>query len=172
MRGVALWALGAALAFLATAGAFLLLANLVGLPAASGPIPKVDTSQAQYSGPTLLLDLPEDRLEGFEREPGQSLALDVENGGDEELPSVDLTLDVTSGDTAWPHKRSYRKTVEQLAPGDSTTVEFEIDLSPPRPIEDREATPAGADSQAREILEVRATTPEGASAVKTAVLAP
>ena len=160
MRGVTLWALGATLAFLATAGAFLLLANLVGLSAASDPIPKVDTSQAQYSRPTLLLDLPEDRLEGFEREPGQNLALDVENGGDEKLPSVDLTLDVTSGDTTWPHKRSYRKTVEQLAPGDSTTVEFEIDLSPLSTVE------------AREILEVRATTPEGASAVKTAVLAP
>ncbi len=171
MKGVALWALGATVAFLATAGAFLLLANLGGVPPANDPIPQVDPSQVQYSGPTLLLDLPEDRLEGLERRPGQRLALDVENGGDEELPSVDLTLDVTSGDTARPRKRSYRKTVEQLAPGESTAVDFEIDLSPPMPAEGREANPAGADPQARKILEVRATT-EGASAVKTAVLAP
>ena len=45
-------------------------------------------------------------------------------------------------------------------------VEFEIDLSPTIPPENREAN-----LQAREILEVRATTSEGASAVKTAVLA-
>lgn len=172
MRGVALWALGTTVAFLATAGAFLLLANLGGVPARSDPIPQVDPSQSQYSGPTLLLDLPEDRLEGLERRPGQRLALDVENGGDEELPSVDLTLDVTSEDTARPRTRSYREAVEHLAPDESTTVEFEIDLSPPMPAEGREANPAGTDPQAREILEIRATTPEGASAVKTAVLAP
>ncbi len=172
MRGVALWTLGAAVAFLATAGAFLLLANLGGgLTVSDGPIPQADPSKAQDSKPTLVLELPEDRLEGLERKPGQRLALDVENGGDEEFPSVDLTLDVTSGDTAQPRKRSYRETVEQLAPNEPATVEFEIDLSPPLPAASREA-PAGADSQSREILEVRATAPEGASAVKTAVLAP
>lgn len=173
MKGVALWTLGAIAAFLATAGAFLLLANLLGDPAASDPIPRADPSQAQDSGPALLLDLPEDRLEGLEKRPGQRLALDVENGGDEELPSVDLTLDVTSGNTARPRKRSYQETVGRLAPGESTTVEFEIDLSPQMPAEGRETNPAGADPPPRrEILEVRATTPEGASAIKTAVLAP
>ncbi|MBA3952177.1 MAG: hypothetical protein H0X57_09915 [Rubrobacter sp.] len=172
MKGVALWALGAIAAFLATAGAFLLLANLLGNPAASDPIPQADPPQAQGSGPTLLLDFPEDRLEGLEKRPGQRLALDVENGGNEELPSVDLTLDATSGNTARPRKRSYRETVGRLAPGESTTVEFEIDLSPQMSAEGREANPAGADPQPREVLEARATTPEGASAVKTAVLAP
>ena len=174
MRGVALWVLGAAVAFLVTAGAFLLLANLGGTPAASGPIPRADPSEAQDSKPILVLDLPEDRLEGLERRPGQVLALDVENGGDEEIPSVDLTLDVTSGNTAQPRKRSYRETVERLTPDELATVEFEIDLSPTMPAGGREgpAPPASADPQAREILEVRATTPRGASAVKTAVLAP
>lgn len=172
MKGIALWALGATAAFLAAAGAFLLLANLLGNPAASDPIPRADSSQAQGSGPALLLDLPEERLEGLEKRPGQRLVLDVENGGDEELPRVDLTLDVTSGNTARPRKRSYQDTVERLAPGESTTVEFEIDLSPQMSAEGREPSPAGAASQPREILEARATTSEGVSAVKTAVLAP
>jgi hypothetical protein len=172
LKGVALWASGAVVAFLTTAGAFLLLANLGGNPAASDPIPRADPSKAQGSGPTLLLDLPEERLEGLEKRPGQRLTLDVENGGDEELPSVDLTLEATSGNTAWPRKRSYRETVGRLAPGESTTVEFEIDLSPQMPAEGHEANPASADPQPREVLEARATTPEGASAVKTAVLAP
>ena len=167
-----LWCLGAIAAFLATAGAFLLLANLLGNPAASDPIPRADPSQSQGSGSTLLLDLPKDRLEELEKRPGQSLALDVENGGDQELPSVDLTLDATSSNTARPRKRSYRLPVGPLAPGESTTVEFKIDLSPQLPAEGREAKPAGADPQPREVLEIRATTPEGASALKTAILVP
>jgi hypothetical protein len=119
-----------------------------------------------------LLDLPEDRLERLEKRPGQRLALDVKNGGDEELPLVDLTLDATSGNTAQPRKRSYRETVGRLAPGESTTVEFEIDLSHQMSAKGREATPAGADPQPREVLEAKATTPEGTLAVKTAVLVP
>ena len=172
MKSVALWSLGAIVAFLATAGAFLLLANLLGNPATSDPIPRADPSRTQGSEPTLLLDLPEDRLERLEKKPGQRLALDVENGGDEELPRVDLTLDATSGNTARPRKRSYWERVGTLASGESTTVEFEIDLSPQVPAEGREANPAGTDPQPREVLEARATTPEGASAVKTAVLVP
>ncbi len=119
-----------------------------------------------------MLDLSEDQLESLEKRPSQRLVLDVENGSDEELPRVDVTLDATSGNTAWPRKRSYWEAIGTLAPGESTTVEFEIDLSPQIPAEGREANPAGADPQPREVLEARATTPEGASAVKTAVLVP
>jgi len=172
LKGVALWSLGAIVAFLATAAAFLLLANLLGNPAASDPIPRAAPSQTQGSGSALLLDLSEDRLQSLEKRPGQRLVLDVENGSDEELPRVDVTLDATSGNTARPRKRSYRETVETLAPGESTTVEFEIDLSPQIPAEGREAHPTGADPQSREVLEARVTTPEGVSAVKTAVLVP
>jgi hypothetical protein len=171
VKGVALWALGAVAAFLATAGAFLLLANLGGGAAASDPIPRAEPSEAQDPGPTLVLELFEDQLEELEREPGQKLTVGVENVGDEEFSSVDLTLDVTSGNTVQPHTRSYQKTIEQIAPNESTTAEFEIDLSPPIPPEDGEGS-TGPDSQTREILEAKATTPEGASAIKTAVLAP
>jgi hypothetical protein len=171
VRGVALWALGAVAAFVATAGAFLLLANLGGGAAASDPIPRAEPSEAQNPGPTLALELFEDQLEELEREPGQKLTVGVENMGDEEFSSVDLTLDVTSENTVQPRTRSYQKTIGQMAPNESTTVEFEIDLSPPIPPEGGEGS-TSPDSQTREILEARATTPEGASAIKTAVLAP
>jgi hypothetical protein len=169
VRGVILWTLGALLAFLATAGAFLLLANSGGGAVASDPIPQAKPSGSSDPVPTLVLGLPEGQLETLQRSPGQKLALEVENGGDEEIPSVDLSLDVVSENTAQPHKRSYEQAVERLAPGDTTSVEFEIDLSPPA--EELKSNPGSA-SQNREILEARASTPEGASAVKTAILAP
>lgn len=165
MRGAALWLLGASAAFLVTASAFLLLANLGSAPETGDPIPQAEPPESPK--PTLVLNLPEYRLEGLQGGPDQLLILDVQNGGDEELPSVDIALDVVSENTAWPHTRSYRETVGTLAPGETATVEFEIDLSPPIPVETR----PGAGLQARQILEVRATTPNGASAVKTAVLA-
>jgi len=172
VRGVALWAVGAAVAFLATAGAFLLLANLGGGAEASDPIPRAEPSEAQDPGPTLVLKFFEDQLEELERKPGQRLTLSVDNVGEEEFSSVDLTLDVTSENTLQPRTRSYQETIEQLPPNQSTSVEFEIDLSPPLLSEDGEESSGGPDSQTREILEARATTPEGTSAVKTAVLAP
>ncbi len=147
--------MGAAVAFLATAGAFLLFASLD--LATSDPIPRAEP--ARDPGSVLALELPENRLEGLEREPGQKLALDVENRGDEELASVDLALGVASEDTARPDTRYYQRTVEGLAQGETITVEFEIDLS----------SPSASD---RGILEFRATTPDGDSAVKTVVLAP
>jgi hypothetical protein len=168
VKGVALWTLGTVVAFLTTAVAFLLLANLGG-PAASDLIPQAKPSNTQGSESPLVLELSEDRLEGLERRSGQRLVLGVENEGDEELSSVDLALDITSENTAQPRTRSYRETLEQLAPNESTNIEFEIDLSPPLPLE---ANYASTDPQAREILEIRATTSEGASAVKTAVLVP
>lgn len=167
MRSVALWTLGGLFAFLATAGAFLFLANLGDGAAASDPIPRAEPSETAEPGPALVLGLPEERLEPLQRRPGQRLALDVGNEGDEEMPGVELALDVVSENTARPRQRSYEQTVEQLAPGETAIVEFEIDLSPPPP--DGMPEPA---QQPREILEVRASTPEGASAVKTAVLAP
>ncbi len=175
MRDVVLWALGGLLAFLATAGAFLLLANFGDGATESDPIPRAKPSTAPDLEPSpvsLVLTLSEDRLEGLQRRPGQRLALNVENGSDEELSSVELTLDVVSENTARPNKRSYQQTLGPLAPGEATEAEFEIDLSLPMPAGTSEKANPGSEGQTREILEIRATTPEGASAVKTAVLAP
>ena len=167
MKSVALWTLGGLLAFLATAGAFLFLANLGGGATASDPIPRAEPSETPQPGPALVLGLPEERLEALQRRPGQRLALDVGNEGDESIPSVELALDVVSENTARPRHRSYEQAVEQLAPGETAVVEFEIDLSPSPPDGMPEPT-----QQPREILEVRASTSKGASSVKTAVLAP
>ena len=167
MRGVALWVLGASAAFLLTAGAFLLLANLGSDPTTSDPIPRAEPSSTRSSTPALALRLPEEQLGGLQRGPGQKLILDVENGGEEEFRSVNLALVVASENTARPRARYYWATSENLAPGATTSVEFYIDLSTPA------GGPPNTDPQeSREILEIRATTPEGTSAVKTAVLAP
>jgi hypothetical protein len=171
VRGIALWALGVVVAFLATAGAFLLLANLSGGAAASDPIPRAKPSESKDPEPTLALELSEDQLEELERRPGQRLALGVENVGDEKLSGVEITLDVTSENTVRPRTRTYQETIGQIAPNESRTIEFEIDLSPPLLPEGSGEGP-DPDSQAREILEIKATTPEDVSAVKTAVLAP
>jgi hypothetical protein len=167
VRGVALWGLLTSIAFLATAAAFLLLASLGGDPE-SAPIPRADPSETQER-PIFSLKIPEDRLEELERAPGQRLTLDLENGGEEELVDINLALDIVSENTARPHARSYRETMEHLAPGETASVEFEIDLSPP--------TPAGepnprAEPQYREILEARARASGDVSEVKTVVLAP
>jgi hypothetical protein len=167
VRGVALWVLLTSIAFLATAAAFLLLASLGGYPE-SAPIPRADPSESQER-PALSLRIPEDRLEELEREPGQRLTLDLENGGEEELVDVNLTLEVVSENTARPHARSYWERLERLAPDETASVEFEVDLSPPVPA--GEPNP-GTEPQYREILEARASASGGASDVKTAVLAP
>ena len=169
MRGVALWTLLTSLAFLVTAAAFLLLASLGG-DSESAPIPRADPSETRER-PTLSLKMPENQLERLKREAGQRLTLDLENGGEEDLADVTLSLDVVSENTARPHARSYRETLEQLAPGETASVEFEIDLSPPGPADAREFTP-GAEPQYREIIEARASASGDASDVKTAVLAP
>jgi hypothetical protein len=167
VRGVAIWALLTSMAFLATAAAFLLLASLGGDPE-SALIPRADPSEIQ-EGPTLSLNIPEDRLEELEREPGQQLTLDLENSGEEEIVNINLALDVVSENTARPHARSYRETLEQLAPGETASVDLELDLSPPTPADDPNPR---AEPQYREILEARASASGGVSDVKTAVLAP
>jgi hypothetical protein len=172
VRGAALWLLGASIAFLTTAGAFLLLANFGSASATSDPIPPADPSDAGLPDSSLVLNIPEDRLEGLERESGQKLALNVENVGDEELSSVDLALGVASENTAQPQARYYQEKVEELPPGEEKSVEFELDLSPPVQTESREAASSIDSQERREILEIKATTPEGDSAFKTAVLAP
>lgn len=176
MRDVILWTLGGLLAFLATAGAFLLLASFGDDAMGSDPIPRakpsLTTPDLEPPPVPLALTLSEDQLESLQRKPGQRLALNVENGSDEELPSVEITLDIVSENTVRPNRRSYQQTLGALAPGETTEAEFEIDLSLPMPAGMREKASPGSEGQTREILEILAITPEGDSAVKTAVLAP
>ena len=160
-RGVLLWFLATSAAFLVTAGAFLLLANLGTRPGSgSDPIPRAP----EAAGPALALRFAEDRLGELERRPDQALTLYVENRGDRELADVGVTLDVASEAALEASARRYEESVEGLAPGERRAVEMQVDLSPP--VE----TPEAQDW--REILEARATTPGGVSAVETAVLAP
>ena len=170
MRGVFLWALGGAAAFVATAAAFLLLASLRSPSETSSPIPPAErASPGSSSSPTLVLDLPQEQLVGLERAPGQRLALDVVNGGDEDLADVELELEVVPADTTHPRQRNYRRVLETLAPEETATVEFEINLSLSLPTETR---PPDADPLTRQILQLRADAPGVVPAVKTAVLAP
>lgn len=159
--GVLLWLLATGGAFLATAGAFLLLANFgTGPGSASDPIPRVP----EAAGPALALRFDKDRLGELERRPDQALTFYVENRGDGELREVGLMLDVASEAALDADPRRYEESVEGLAPGERRAVAMRVDLSPPA------GTPEARDQ--REILEARATTPGGVSAVETAVLAP
>jgi hypothetical protein len=164
VREAALWVSGAALAFFVTAGAFLLLANLGTGPSEESLPPD---PQPAESRPSLELNLDEDQLVSLSALPDQRFEVGVENAGDENLSDVSLTLEVSSENTALSDARYYRETVDSLAAGSSVTVRFYPDLS------DSESTiPAAVPEPPRKILEVRATTPTGVSAVKTAILPP
>ena len=162
MREAALWVSGAALAFLLTAGAFLLLANL-----GTGPSEKSlpPNPQPERSGPALELNLDEGELASLHALPDQRFDVGVENAGDEDLSDVNLTLEVTSENTALSDARYYRRTVDRLEAGRSVTLSFDLDLSA------QQGTRVAAIPETpRRILEVRATTPTGVSAIKTAIL--
>ena len=164
MRGVALWASGAALAFFVTAGAFLLLANLATGSSEENLSPDAGPGK---SGPALDLDLNRGQLASLEAGPDQKLRLAVQNEGDRGFSDVNLTLEVSSGNTALPETRYYRHTVQTLEIGETRNVEFVLDLS------EAESTNTPApevQSEPQRILEIRATTPEGVSEVRTAIV--
>lgn len=163
MREALFWVSGAALAFFVTAGAFLLLANL-----GTGSSEKslaLDPRPAR-SGPALELELDEGELASLRALPDQRLEVGVKNPGNKDLESVHLTLEVSSENTALSDARYYRETVGTLAAGGAVVVTFELDLSAP----EGTSLAVPAPEPPRTILEVRATTPTGVSAVKTAVL--
>ena len=167
MRGILLWISGAALAFFVTAAAFLLLANLASAPSDKSLTPDPPSGGSR---PTLELSLDEGRLASLRPLPGQSLDLVVKNEGSKQLAHVNVTLGVSSENTSLPDSRYYRRTVEKLSPGEAATVYFEFDLS----ALDQHAVrpPAAVPEPSRKILEIKATTPEGVSAVRTAILPP
>ena len=163
MRGAALWGAGAALAFFLTAGAFLFLANLATGPAAED-LPAAPARGE--TGPALDLDLNRDRLASLEPAPDQELLLTVENAGGKDFSNVNLTLEASSEDTANPRSRYYRRTLRDLEAGERVEVGFLLDLSKPP---EGSAAPTASEERS-EILEIRATTPEGVSEVRTAIL--
>lgn len=162
MREAALWISGAALAFLLTAGAFLLLANLGTAPSEKslGPGPRSGGSE----GPNLELGLDEGQLAALEALPNQNLDLLVKNGGQRALSDVNLTIEVSSENTALTDASYYRRTLEELDAGKAVKVAFVLDLSPPA------RTVPGQPETPRTLLEIRATTPDGVSAVRTVIL--
>lgn len=165
MRDVLFWLSGAALAFFITAGAFLLLANLATVPSEKSLAPDPASGG---SGAAVELELDAERLAALRPLPDQSLDLRVKNEGATRLLDVNVVLTVSSENTALPNTRFYRRTVEKVAAGGATGVHFEFDLS------DAEQPAAGrpASEPARKILEIRATTPEGVSTVRTVILPP
>jgi hypothetical protein len=164
VREAALWASGAALAFFVTAGAFLLLANLGTGPSEESLPP--DPRPAQ-SGPALQLNLDEGELASLRARPDQRFDVGVENSGDEGLTDVHLILEVSSENTALSDAHYYRETVDTLEAGKSTPVTFYLDLSAQ---EDTSLTVPAVPEEPRTIVEVRATTPTGVSAIKTVIL--
>jgi len=167
MRDVVFWLSGAALAFLVTAGAFLLLANVATAPSEKSLNP--DRAPGE-SGHTLDLQLDRERLASLEPLSDQSLDLAVENEGGEQLSHVNVTLSVSSENTTLSDSRYYRQTVETLPAGGTANVRFEFDLgAPEQPVA---RPPAATLEPSREILELKATTPDGSSTIRTVILPP
>jgi hypothetical protein len=167
MRDIIFWLSGAALAFLVTAGAFLLLANLATAPSEK----RLNPDQARGgSGQSVDLILDREQLASLRDRPNQSLALVVENEGGEQLSDVNVTLSVFSENTALSDPRYYRQTVEKVPTGEAASVPFEFDLLVRE--EPGANLPTGNPEPSREILEIRATTPEGNSTVRTVILPP
>jgi hypothetical protein len=167
MRDIIFWLSGAALAFLVTAGAFLLLANLATAPSEK----RLNPDQARGgSGQSVDLILDREQLASLRNRPNQSLALVVENEGGEQLSDVNVTLSVFSENTALSDPRYYRQTVEKVPTGEAASVPFEFDLLVRE--EPGANLPTANPEPSREILEIRATTPEGNSTVRTVILPP
>jgi len=167
MRDIIFWLSGAALAFLVTAGAFLLLANLASVPSQKHLNP--DQARAG-SGQSVDLILDREQLASLRYQPDQSLALVVENEGGEQLSDVNVTLKVFSENTALSDSHYYRQTVQKIPAGEAASVRFEFDLLVR---EEPVARPPTANPEpSRKILEIRATTPGGTSTVRTVILPP
>jgi hypothetical protein len=165
LRDVVFWLSGAALAFVVTAGAFLLLANLATVPPEKSLTPN---AAAGRSTPAMELALDAARLEALRPRPGQNLDLALKNEGSRPLSNVNVTLSVSSENTALSGTRYYRRTVGKVAADRAADVHFGFDLSPPKGSIAGPRTP----EPAREILEIKATTPEGISTVRTVILPP
>ena len=165
MRGVAVWFSGAALAFFLTAGAFLLLANIATVPSEKNLAPEPPDATSQD---VVELELNADQLASLKPKPDQSLDLTLRNESELTLPAVNVTLKVSSENTALSGSRYYRKMVEKVPSNGTADIHFGINLSEP----EQRLTGRPASEPAREILEIKATTPDGISTTKTVILPP
>ena len=165
MRGVAFWLSGAALAFLLTAGAFLLLANLATVTSEKSLTP--EPSEAG-PGPAVELALDAGQLASLRPRPNQNLDLVVKDEGSRPLSDVNVTLSVSSENTALSDYRYYRRTVEKVAAGGAADVRLRFDLSE----FGHRVTERPASEPARKILEFKASTSDGISTAKTVILPP
>jgi hypothetical protein len=169
MRGALLWLLGAAAAFVATAGAFLLLANLATQPAdpaaSLGRLSGPETPHPRPNG-IVVLDLDKGRLKGLEPAPNQKLTLSARNAGSKEVADVRVELSVVfPGIPGGDERRTYEEDLGALGPGESAEAEFSFDLSP--------ATREDESGGGRAYLEARAiSASQGVTDVKTVVLGP
>jgi hypothetical protein len=165
MRGVVVWLSGATLAFLLTAGAFLLLANIATIPDERTLSPKPPAAASQ----TLVgLELDPDQLASLRSSTDQNLDLTLRNEGDSPLTHVNVTLMVSSENTALSASRYYQHSVAKVPARGATNLRFGFDLSEPK----QHVTGRPASEPAREILEFKATTPGGISTTKTVILPP
>ena len=165
MRGFSIWLLSAAVAFFLTAGAFLLLANLGSNVSERNRVP----GSPSGSQPLVELILEEDRLSSLRPVQDQRLQFRVKNGSGRSFSQVSVTVRVSSDNTAFGESRYYRVKIDDLKSGQSKPVESRVDLSPFEDPGERPDRSAAGDEE-RIILEVQATTPEGLSSVKTAIL--
>jgi hypothetical protein len=114
------------------------------------------------------LELNEDQLASLRQEKDQSLDLTLRNESSTPLSHVNVTLSVSSENTALSNPRYYRHVVEKLPASGTADIRFGFDLSEPK----QRITGRPASEPAREILEIKATTPAGISTTKTVVLPP
>lgn len=167
MRNLLVWTFGTAGAFFITAGAFLLLANLGSNASERSLNPKPPSLK---TGLPLELKMDKDRLKSLRARPDQELSIVVNNRSEKDFSEVNLTLRVSSGDTSLSKSRYYQAKIKPLKAGTSKTARFLLDLSPISESPDQSVYPPENEEINQIILEAQATTPEGISSVKTAVL--
>lgn len=163
MRGILFWLASTVAAFAATAGMFLVLAEL-GTEAPQQSLSADGGRQSEPRDP-LSIELRQSDLEGLQGEEDQSLRLSLENRGERELTELNVYLSLSSEDTSERETRYYEADLRRLQAGESRDVSFDLDLSPPGG--DQRQVSSGLEMN---ILEARAASSEGASTVKTAVL--
>ncbi len=168
MKSLLLWVSGAALAFFVTAAAFLALAEF-GSSLSERRLPP----EVEKPGPSLSMNLGETQLGKLKDEPDQQFVLGFRNRGEKKLSNISVTIKVSSEDTSLAGSRYYMRTLKSLPPGKYATVGLRLDLSPfRRPATGKTNAYVGNPETTRQIMEIRATTPDGASAVRTVILPP